>query len=530
MKKHVEYIIVGAGPAGLQMGYFLHQAKKDYLILERSDVAGAFFKEFPRHKQLISINKVFTGYDDPRKNLRWDWHSLIESEPKVLFKKYSKKYFPDRSVYVRYLNDFAKKYELKVEYNADVAQISRPEDGDACFQITLASGEEFTCKTLFVATGVSKTYVPDIIGIEHTVNYADVSTKKKDFENKRVLIIGKGNSSLETANHLMESASLVHIASPHPVRMAWRTHYVGHVRAVNNNFLETYLLKSQNGVINGNIVKIDHKHDKYWVTFEYNLASGEVETIEYDEVITATGFRFDASIFDKNCQPKLAIKDRFPEMHSWYESVNIPNLYFIGTIMQQRDFKKKQSGFVHGFRFNVEFLYKYLMQKAGENIGAPEMYPFSAIDIGKRMIARANKSAALWQQDGYYCDLFVFCEESDEFKFYSSVPIDFIRESSIADGAHYFVMTLEFGQDRINKYQNVFAVDRIHKDDYLHSALSTGIHPIIRHYHHHQLMSEHHVLEDFESTWDELVHIDPLLDYLVEELGKIKMESSISTK
>ena len=73
----IEYLIIGAGPAGLQLGYFLAQSGREYLILEAGARAGTFFETFPRHRRLISINKVYTGYDDPEINLRWDWHSLL---------------------------------------------------------------------------------------------------------------------------------------------------------------------------------------------------------------------------------------------------------------------------------------------------------------------------------------------------------------------------------------------------------------------------------------------------------------------
>ncbi len=75
-KFEFDYLIIGAGPAGLQLGYYLEQAKRDYLILESSDSSGAFFQQYPRHRTLISTNKVHTGYDDPEINLRWDWNSL----------------------------------------------------------------------------------------------------------------------------------------------------------------------------------------------------------------------------------------------------------------------------------------------------------------------------------------------------------------------------------------------------------------------------------------------------------------------
>jgi len=35
-----DYIVVGAGPSGLQMGYFLDRAGRNYVILERGSAAG----------------------------------------------------------------------------------------------------------------------------------------------------------------------------------------------------------------------------------------------------------------------------------------------------------------------------------------------------------------------------------------------------------------------------------------------------------------------------------------------------------
>jgi cation diffusion facilitator CzcD-associated flavoprotein CzcO len=37
----VDYLVIGAGPAGLQLGYFLDRAGRDYLILEAGGVPGA---------------------------------------------------------------------------------------------------------------------------------------------------------------------------------------------------------------------------------------------------------------------------------------------------------------------------------------------------------------------------------------------------------------------------------------------------------------------------------------------------------
>lgn len=40
-----EYCVLGAGPAGLQMGYFLSRSQRDYIILERNSGPGSFFNK-----------------------------------------------------------------------------------------------------------------------------------------------------------------------------------------------------------------------------------------------------------------------------------------------------------------------------------------------------------------------------------------------------------------------------------------------------------------------------------------------------
>jgi Pyridine nucleotide-disulphide oxidoreductase len=76
-KKHYPYIIVGAGPGGVQLGHYLDLAGRDYLILEQHDIPGSFFARFPRWRQLISINKPYTGINVLDHSFRHDWNSLL---------------------------------------------------------------------------------------------------------------------------------------------------------------------------------------------------------------------------------------------------------------------------------------------------------------------------------------------------------------------------------------------------------------------------------------------------------------------
>ena len=73
--------IVGAGLAGVQLAHFMEDAGRSYVLLERGEAAGSFFRKFPRHRNLISINKRHTGRGGSElareHNLRHDWHSLL---------------------------------------------------------------------------------------------------------------------------------------------------------------------------------------------------------------------------------------------------------------------------------------------------------------------------------------------------------------------------------------------------------------------------------------------------------------------
>jgi thioredoxin reductase len=519
-----EYLIIGAGPAGLQLGYYLEKANHNYLILEGGNKAGNFFDTFPRHKKLISINKVYTGYEDTEINFRWDWNSLLSDSEEMLFKNYSREYFPHTDDLVKYFGDFANHFNLKIKYNCQVVRIAKNDK----FMVIDNSGNVFSAARLIVATGFSKPYIPEIPGIDLAENYTDVSVDPEDFANQRVLIIGKGNSGFETADNIVGTASLIHIASPTPVEMAWKTKYVGHLRGINNNFLDTYQLKSQNVVLDANVEKIEFKQGKYIVTFCYGHADGEVEDLVYDRVIVCTGFRFDNSIFDESCQPELTINNRYPNQTSEWESTNVKDLYFAGVLTHMRDYKKKQSGFIHGFRYNIRALHQILDYKYHNQQLPCEKIDSTAANLMQTIIKRVNQTSGLWQQTGYLCDLIVISQDDKKARYYKDIPTDYVHDSDLGQEDHYYIVTLEFGLDIIFASADPFAVERIHKDDVERASLSSGIHPIIRRFCGNELIAEHHVIEDIDSEWLEDVHTSPLLKFLhfqlLNESEKIKLK------
>jgi thioredoxin reductase len=502
-----DYVIIGAGPGGLQLGYFLHKAQRNYLILEANSSAGSFFKVFPRHRKLISSNKVYTGFDDPEVNLRFDWNSLLSDNEELLFKNFSKQYFADADDLVRYFNSYADHYRLNIKYETQVVRVSKNDR----FRITDRQGNEYSCRCLIVASGLWESYLPPIPGIERVEQYADMSIDPNDFLNQTVLILGKGNSGFETADNLIPTAALIHVASPHPVKLAWRTHFVGHLRAINNNFIDTYQLKSQNGVLDATIEKIEPVGEKFRVLLTYTHAKGQKAELFYDHVIACTGFRFDDSIFDESCRPELVMDGRLPAQTSEWESTNVKDLYIAGTLMQVRDYKKVASGFMKGFRYNLRTMHLMFEQKYHGN-----PLPYRTIDatvqgLADAVLERINRSSALWQQFGFLCDLVVLSDDGRHARYYEELPVDYVHDSELGQN-QYYVVTLDFGE----MVDDPLSIPR--DPDPRKGEDSKFLHPVIRYYSGPNLVSEHHITEDLYSDWsNQQLHVQPFLEFLVRQ-------------
>jgi thioredoxin reductase len=324
-----ERCVIGAGAAGLQLGFFFEQAGRDYVILERAASAASFFQTYPRHRTLISINKRHTGHEEdrpkrtPEFDLRHDWNSLVNGPEdggrSLLFTNYSRKLFPDAGDLVRYLQDFALAYKLRVRYEQEVTTVSREADG-VRLRLTTAGGVSYSCAAVVAATGLHTPYVPGIRGIELAEGYDEMNVDPEGFEGQSVLILGNGNAAFETAANLMDHVNYVHLASKSAVRLTIETHYVGDVRLMGNRgaVLEGYQLKSLNGLLER---KYDLMEDM--ISLQKDPITGRIRlrpTLNgsnafhtfvypldraYDRVLRCLGWEFDPSIFARDLLPAM---------------------------------------------------------------------------------------------------------------------------------------------------------------------------------------------------------------------------------
>lgn len=107
------------------------------------------FLRYPRHRKLISINKIYTGRRNREFNLRHDWNSLLSHRPDLLFQRFSRDLYPDADVFPRYLSVFEKELGLQVKYNTDIGSIRAllfEGSGHKGYILTDRHGVDYKCR------------------------------------------------------------------------------------------------------------------------------------------------------------------------------------------------------------------------------------------------------------------------------------------------------------------------------------------------------------------------------------------------
>jgi cation diffusion facilitator CzcD-associated flavoprotein CzcO len=189
----LDVVVVGAGPAGLATSHELTRDGVEHRVLERGDRVGYTWANL--YDSLV----LHTG-----RHLSGLPGMPIPSTAPL---------FTPRPVFLDYLGNYAKKFELPVRINADVVSAERA-SGE--WLIRLKSGEMMRSRALVVATGVvANPFVPQIPGrdlfgarVIHSVDYLRPDGR----QGRRVLIVGAGNSAGEIAVELARAGARVTLA------------------------------------------------------------------------------------------------------------------------------------------------------------------------------------------------------------------------------------------------------------------------------------------------------------------------------
>lgn len=421
-----ENVIIGGGPAGIQMAYYLHKANASYIVIEKNAKAGTFFDTYPRNRRLISVNKKFCGDTNNIENVRrYDWNSLLtlqEDDFKCMFGDYTEEYYPDPSKLVEYLNDFVAMYSLNISYNAAVFNVSFNNETSE-FVIGLASNDQIRCKKVFVASGLLPNHmietfkVPDFSSECSNFFFYDTYPKNPEFfKNKSVLIIGGGNAAFETLNYVNNYCKDFTLYGAE--RFAYNTHYPGNIRSINMPVLDSYYLK-----LLGNISwsrSSFARDDSRIAELFPDILDGSIFD-QYDIVICCTGFKPNLSMFDTSVRINKSERG-FPITTPFYESTSCPSLYFIGSLSQEHDYKKGTSAFIHGFRYNCKVLYEHLFSQ-------PKTFEIQqTISVAHKLLHQINHSSILFHRFDYIAD-YIFVHH-DSWTYVCGLPLYLVNNKA----------------------------------------------------------------------------------------------------
>ena len=316
-----EGVVIGAGQAGLTMGYYLAQQGRRFVILERSDSVAAAWRE--RWESLT----LFT----PRR------YSALPGLP---FPGDPDDY-PTRDEVIEYLERYAETFELPIEFNSNVRRLCR-EDGRFVLEV---DGRTITADQVVVATGPFQTpYIPKLaqelasdVWQAHSTGYQ----RPSDVPKGTVLIVGGGNTGFQIAKELSATHEVIlSVGSrqkPLPQRVAGRDLFWWLTKTgLIHKTVESRLgqrLKDRDTLIGSSPRELRRR---YGVEQKPRAVAASGRTgrfedgsdVEVDAVIWATGYRPDYSWID------LPIFDDDGRLRHRRGVTDVPGLSFLGITWQ----------------------------------------------------------------------------------------------------------------------------------------------------------------------------------------------------
>lgn len=198
--KQTNTLVVGAGPAGLAVAACLKKKNIDYLIVEASSYVGNTWRNH-------------------YKRLHFHTAKRYSNLP---YKKFDEEFnrFPSRQQVVRYLENYAENFSIEPIFNEKITKIAQ--DGDSNY---FANGTKhnYSAKNLVIATGFNKNpKSPKWQGIETftgKILHSSEYLQGLEFEGKKVLVVGFGNSAVEIALDLYEYGALAALSVRSPVNV-----------------------------------------------------------------------------------------------------------------------------------------------------------------------------------------------------------------------------------------------------------------------------------------------------------------------
>ncbi len=199
----VENLIIGAGPAGLAVAGQLRHRGLSFEMIEQTDkVAWSWHNHYDR----LCLHTV----------------KDLSHLPHLPFPDDYPQYVP-RQLFAEYCEQYARHFEIKPHFNQAVNSVER---SGASWIVTTDKGMTFQADRVIIATGVNRVpYWPVWPGQDEfggTIEHTRVYKNPQPYLDKRVLIIGMGNTGAEVALDLAEHEVEVYLSVRSPVNIVPR--------------------------------------------------------------------------------------------------------------------------------------------------------------------------------------------------------------------------------------------------------------------------------------------------------------------
>jgi len=356
MKRHT-ILVLGAGPAGLSIGYELARRGLDFLILEKGQVAGESFSHYPK-------NIFFGPWANntlPGSKVAWNWRLRRSTQP----------------AYSWYLQEYARRQRLPIQFGCRVDKVARDQGG---FLLSTSQGE-FHCRLLVNGTGYFSTpNLPNYPGQEdspirtmHTCQYQTIEDVHRclGLESGRVLVVGAGLSAGEMLAELHRNhfeVALSHrgklVFGPSPTREALLSPFSW---LAERAALALGLRLNSNPPMAGGETRrlIDSGQIPTFPAIE-RFAGASIRFVNgqdtpFDGVVWATGYRYTLS----------HLRDLLPDGEVQLmemESLASPGLFFLG-LDQQRSYRSR---FLRGIRSDARRLAQILDERLARTLPPPK--------------------------------------------------------------------------------------------------------------------------------------------------------------
>jgi thioredoxin reductase (NADPH) len=282
-----DMIIIGGGPVGLFGAFYSTLRDMKTMIIDSQDELGG---------QLVSLYPEKMVYD-------------VGGYPGILGYELAQK-----------LVEQAKMFSPDIRLKEWVDWIQKTDDN--MWLVKTDKGNQFKTKTVLIAMGIGK-IMPSRLGAKGELEYENKGVyytvrRKKDFEGKRVLIVGGGDAAVDWALTLApvaKSVTLIHR----------RDQFRAHERSVKELFQVATVYTWHE------LKEVKGDGNKVTQAIIFDNRTKEEKTLDVDAVIISIGFKGDLGNLPKW---GVAMKGRDVIVNARMET-NLPGVYAAGDIALQ---------------------------------------------------------------------------------------------------------------------------------------------------------------------------------------------------